>query len=113
MAAAEMGDVSLRRGLLRGPSPFRFRNLHYRMGVMSANFKLTLVIAMVCAIVASCSTSQNVGPASVPTWNNAAARAGFSLDVSDDSYIDGGTAGGYNLSVKDYGEDIVVSVEVE
>jgi len=83
---------------------------------MSGNLKLSLLAAMVCAVFAGCTTSQNVGSASVPHWdtgNNAATRAGFSLDVSDDSYIDGGSVGGYNLDVKDYGEDIVVSVQVE
>lgn len=89
-------------------------NFTNRMGVMSANFKLTLLTAMVCAIFAGCTTSQNVGSATVPHWDTAgsASRAGFSLDVSDDSYIDGGTAAGYELSVKDYGEELVVSVEV-
>jgi len=83
---------------------------------MSANFKLTLAAAMVCTIFAGCTTSQNVGSSTAPHWetgNNTATRASFSLDVSDDSYIDGGTADGYNLDVKDYGEDVVVSVQVE
>jgi len=85
------------------------------MGEMSGNLKLTLLATMVCAIFAGCTTSQNVGTSTLPTWtgNNAAARAGLSLDVSNDSYVDGGSAGGYNLSVKDYGQDIVVSVQVE
>jgi hypothetical protein len=82
---------------------------------MSANSKLTLLAAMVCATVASCTTSQNVGSASAPHWDttNAATRAGFSLDVSDDSYIDGGSVAGYDLIVKDYGQELVVSVEVK
>src|SRR5687768_4407116 len=85
------------------------------MGVMSANFKLTLLAGMICAIFAGCTTSQNVGSASGPNWDstNSAARAGFSLDVSDDSYIDGSSAGGYELTVKDYGNELVVSVEVK
>jgi hypothetical protein len=81
---------------------------------MSGKLRLTLGGLLLLGVMTGCGTSQNVGSNALPQWNHRLNQtSGLSLEVSDESYVDGASAAGYSLDVKDYGEDIVVSVNVD
>jgi hypothetical protein len=80
---------------------------------MSAKAILMLLIVTVFGLLAGCSSTGNQGNLPLPVGDNSAQASSFQLEVLPDSYIDGSSAGGYELAVEDFGEDVVVSVKVE
>lgn len=81
---------------------------------MNCSLWRILLVAVALVALGSCSTSTNVGALSVPQWNHRqAAPSSFSLTVDDASYVDGGSAAGYELRVEEFGQDVVVSIDAQ
>lgn len=74
---------------------------------MRARFLTGAIIGMLVLLGLSCSTS-NVGELSDPQRDT----SGFSLNVLNGSYIDGSSAKGFELTVDEYDEHVVVNVNV-
>jgi hypothetical protein len=62
---------------------------------------------LVLSVAFGCSTL-NIGGSSTPDRQ----ASGFSLHVWDDSYIDGASAQAFNLAVDDYGQSVIVNINV-
>ena len=77
---------------------------------MRAQYFLGLLAAAGIMLLASCGETTNIGTNETPERETA---AHFSLEVLDDTFVGGATAGDFSLSVEDYGDDIRVNVDVE
>ena len=70
-----------------------------------------LIITVALLALLGCST-KNEGTLAGPVLGDRNASA-FQLEVLDDSYFNGASAGSYDLNVTDYGEDVLVDIYVE
>lgn len=75
---------------------------------MTRKFSFALAAGLMGLALASCGTS-NVGVGGSPDRDASA----FKLNVLSDSFVDGASAAGFDLSVDDYGQDIVVNVKAK
>lgn len=69
---------------------------------------LGLLATALLAALLGCGT-QNIGAGGSPSRDSAA----FKLDVLDDSFVGGASAAGFDISVEDYGRDVMVSIKAE
>nr|MDQ3024058.1 hypothetical protein [bacterium] len=80
---------------------------------MRAKVILTLLVVTALGVLTGCSTTGNQGNLPLPAGDSSAQASSFKLDVLPGSYIDGSSAAGYELSIEDFGQDVVVSVKVD
>src|SRR6185369_9603959 len=73
---------------------------------MTRKFSFALAASLLVLGLASCGTT-NVGVGSGPGRDTSA----FKLNVLSDSFVDGASAAGFDLSVDDYGQDVVVNIK--
>ena len=75
---------------------------------MATHFSLPLTACLLVSLLASCGGS---GTKIDPSQDHS--TSGFSLNVLNDSFVDGASAAGFDLSYTENGSDILVSVNVE